>query len=270
MLFSLHKVLKFTHKEFLGDISYFLSFLMRWVGLILSVIVFYFLSKMMGRGNITSLDIYGGDYFSFMLVSLAAVSIFTSAMNGLPATVGREQSAGTLEIILSTPTSFAELICAFSLYNLLMGTLVAIGCVILGAFLGVSLAGINYSSITLILFLSIIIFINIGLLSTACLIAFKRGDPISWMAGNIFWLLGGFYFPISVFPEVIQKLSYYLPSTYAFHALRLALLKGYSVSMLSREINALGLFAVVLSVAGIMIFKYALCYAQKRGTIFFQ
>ncbi len=270
MSYSLYKILKFTHKEFLGDISYFLSFLTRWVGLTISAFLFYFLSKMIGRGQVGSLTFYGGDYFSFMLVGLAATSIFTSVMNGLPGTVGREQSSGTLEVILTTPTSLWELICAFSFYNILMGTLTAAVCILLGNFLGVGFSGVNVAAVILTLLLSSMIFMSLGLLSVSGLIAFKRGDPLSWIAGNVIWLLGGFYFPVSVFPESIQKISYWLPSTYAFHALRLAVLKGFSIKMLEYEIFVLGVFAVGLSITGVLIFKSALTYAKKRGTIIFQ
>ena len=194
-----NKITSFCHKEWIGDINYTLSFVARWVGISFTVFLFYYLSRLIGPKPAVSLDIYGGNYFAFTIVGLAAMSVFSSVMNGFPVTVGREQSIGTLEVLLSTPTSLAELVCSFCFYNALMGIITAVVFCLLGAWLGADFSRANLLAVFIIIILSIVIFFSIGLLSISCLFAFKRGDPIGWITGNIFWLFGGLYFPVTIF-----------------------------------------------------------------------
>ena len=264
------KYAAFLKKDFLIDSSYTLSFAMRWAGIVVSVCTFYYLSRLVGGRGAQHLERYGGDYFSFMIVGLAAMSYFNSCINGFAGTVAREQWAGTLEVLLALPLRLGDIFCGFSLYNILMGVAAAGLHLFVGGYvLGVSLSGAGVISALIIFALATLCFLGLGMMAASCVIIFKRGDPVTWLVSNLFWLFGGAYFPVDVFPPAIRTISYGIPSTYALHALRLALLRGYTPRMLAGELSVLAVFSIIFFAVGVCVLYSAVRYAKRRGTIAF-
>ena len=56
----------------------------------------------------------------------------------------------------------------------------------------------------------------------------------------------GAFFPIDVLPVWLQHISFLIPITYSLDALRLTMLRGYSVQMAARPILTLSLMVIVL------------------------
>ena len=165
-------------KDFFIDTSYRLSFLMRWVGVILSVLTYYYLSKLIGAAPGGHLRLYGGDYFSFVLVGLAVISYLNSNVNGYVGTVLGEQRWGIMEFFLTTPTGVPMMLYLFALYNVLMGLWAGALFLILGGILGVDFSNANIWSAFVILVLSSVTFLSLGTAAAGFIIVFKRGDPL--------------------------------------------------------------------------------------------
>lgn len=251
------------------DTSYRISFWMRWAGLIVSVATFYYLSKLVGGRGTQYLNEYGGDYFSFVLIGLTAMSFLNAGINGLVGSVSREQWSGTLEVLFTVPVPQERHFLYFSMYNFIMGSVAAGLYLFLGNLCGVTIKLNSLATVATIVILSTIIFHCLGVIAGACVMVFKRGDPLSGMATNLLWLLGGAYFPVNIFPSSIQMIAAFLPSTYIVRALRLSLLKGYSFAILKDDIVILILFCLIFGVISRWILRWAIQYARKRGTIAF-
>ncbi|MBW2647484.1 MAG: ABC transporter permease [Deltaproteobacteria bacterium] len=125
----------------------------------------------------------------------------------------------------------------------------------------------NYLLASLVLFLTIIVFCAIGVLSASFIMVFKRGDPIYWIFGSASAIIGGIYFPISVLPPFLQKCAALLPITHALEAMRLLLLKGYSLKAILPQIKMLILFVVIIVPLSVLAFKYAVKRAKKEGSL---
>ncbi len=263
------KTLAYARKDFLTDTSYTFSFFSRWVGIFFSVIMFYYLSRLLNAKGSGYLSEYGSDYFSFVLVGLALMSLCEAGMNGFCGSVMREQASGTLEVLMSSPTPLKTLICAFSLYNLLMGLLALLFYLCLGAVFGVDFSYIHWPAVVLAAILTVTIFWSLGTIAASCLMVFKRGDPVTWLVGTFFWIFGGLYFPITVFPEGLQKISFCLPTTYSLKVFRLAFFQGHSIAVLKDDFIVLGIFAIVLGVIGLWMFQMAFRFVKEKGTISF-
>jgi ABC-2 type transport system permease protein len=80
-------------------------------------------------------------------------------------------------------------------------------------------------------------------------------------------MLGGAYFPIEVLPVWLQKVSFLIPITYSLDALRLTMLKGYSVEMIARPLLTLGLMAGILLPVSLFIFAAMVRKGRKEGTL---
>ncbi|HOW35250.1 MAG TPA: ABC transporter permease [Candidatus Omnitrophota bacterium] len=265
----MRKIFSFIKRDFLIDTSYTISFCIRWVGIAISVFMFYYLSGLIGGKGEGYLLKYGGNYFSFVLIGLVAASYLDSAVNGLINSVSREHWSGTLEPLLAVPMKTMGIIFSLGAYNLMMGFLAAGFFLFLGAIFGADFSSANLLSVLVIGLLATVSFLSVGIGAAACIIILKKGDPLAGTLTNLMWLLGGAYFPVTVFPQPLQKLAMFLPSTYVFEGLRLAFLKGYSIGMLQDILVVLAGFAVLLFPLSLFVLKKAIRYTKKRGTIVF-
>jgi ABC-2 type transport system permease protein len=106
-----------------------------------------------------------------------------------------------------------------------------------------------------------------GVLSAATILWLKKGDPLAWILGGIGTMLGGAYFPIEVLPLWLQKVSFLIPITYSLDALRLTMLKGYSLGMIVRPLLVLALMAAILLPASLAIFTAMVRKGRIEGTL---
>jgi ABC-2 type transport system permease protein len=262
------KPLAFVRKDFIAASSYKLSFIMQLLNIILSVAVFFFMAKLFGSAIIPHLKPYGGDYFSFVLIGVAFSDYLGIALGSMAGTIRGGQVMGTLEALLVTQTEIPTIVISSSLYSFIWTSIRVIAYLAVGAWgFNMNIQSANYGGALLILLLTIIAFSSMGIISASFIMVLKRGDPISWVFTNLSWLLGGLYYPISVLPEWLQKLSYLLPITYALEGMRLALLKGYSIAQLSNTILALLIFSAIMLPISILCFKYAVKRAKIDGSL---
>jgi len=267
---NIRKVFAFIKRDFLSNFSYKMAFFIRWIGIFISIFTFYYLSKLIGHQPSGHLAAYGGDYFPFILVGIAATSYIGTSLESFASSISREQWAGTLEMMLVTPTRVSIIILSSSLYSFIFATIsvlvyLGFGC----CFLGVDLSNANFPATLIILILTIFSFSSIGIISASFIIVFKRGDPIIWAISGLSRLFGGVYFPVTLFPKYLQLISYSIPITYSLRALRYAVLKGYSFQALAADISVLLIFSVILMPVSIVTFNWAIKRAKKRGSLAF-
>ncbi|MBL7198406.1 MAG: ABC transporter permease [Candidatus Omnitrophica bacterium] len=269
-ILNLRKVFAFIKKDFLSHISYKMAFVIRWFGIFISIFTFYYLSKLIGHQSSGHLASYGGDYFPFILVGIAATSYIGTSLGSFASKISQEQRIGTLEMMLVTPTRLSTIIISLSLYSFIFATInvliyLGFGCY----FLGVDFSNANLPAALIILILTIISFSSIGIISASFIIVFKRGDPIMWAISGLSQLFGGVFFPVTIFPKYLQLISYSIPITYSLRSLRYALLKGYSLQALLPDILVLLVFSVILLPLSVVAFNWAVKRAKKAGTLAF-
>ncbi|MFC1658030.1 ABC transporter permease [Candidatus Omnitrophota bacterium] len=262
------KLIAFIKKDFLIHISYRISFMLNILGVIVSVLIFYFIAKMFGQGMNPYLAEYGVGYFPFVLIGLAFYNYLSLALKTFSISLREEQMMGTLETIFLSPTKISNIIICMPCWDFVFSSLNALVCLFFGiCFLGVKLVNPNFLVITVILILTIISSISIGIISGAFIMIFKRGDPITWSINLISAIFGGVYFPVTILPKNLHFISKLLPITYSLEALRYALLKGYGIKALLPEIISLLVFCIVLIPLSISIFKYAVRKAKISGSL---
>ncbi len=264
----LGKAAAFVRRDFLIELSYRLQFVLSGLGIFLSVLIFYYISKLFENAEIPYLAEYGGKYFPFVFLGITISGYLALALGSFSANIRKEQLAGTLEAMLVTPTKLSTIIISISLWNFIFNSISIFIYLLFGACIfGLDLTGANYLGAAIILILTIFSFSSIGIISAAFIIVFKRGDPIAWVMSLISGLFGGVYFPIDVMPESLQLVSYFIPITYSLRALRHALLKGYSFRMLIPDIAVLLIFCIVLFPLSILVFKYSARKAKSAGSL---
>jgi ABC-2 type transport system permease protein len=265
---SIHKVVAFIKKDFIIEVSYKLNFILRIARISTTVLTFYFISSLFGKGVSVYLAEYGGEYFPFVLIGIAFFEYLFVSLQTISQSMREQQVMGTLESIVVTPTKMSTIIIGLSIWDLIFTSLNIFIYLLLGViFFKVDLSAMNLLSTFIILALTIASFLSIGIISAAFILIFKKGDPLTWFISIFFSFLGGVYFPVKILPKFLQECAYFLPITHSLNGLRLSLLKGYGFVALLPDIKVLFIYSCVFLPISVMFFKLALKKAKKDGSL---
>jgi len=262
------KPLLFLRRDFKMQMSYRLSFVLQFLGMLFSSSSFFFVSQLLGAGAAQYLGDYGGDYFSFVLIGIAFVGYQGVALHSFSGVVQSAQSAGTLEAMLVTPTRLSTILFSSSLWNFVFTSLRVLVYILLGVLVfGADLRNANVPAGLVVLGLTIVTLSGIGILSACFIMVFKRGSPVNFLFSSLSALLGGVYYPVDILPDWLQIPARFFPLTYSLEAMRRALLTGESLADLWREVAVLAAFSVLLLPLSLVAFRYAVRQAKRDGSL---
>jgi ABC-2 type transport system permease protein len=263
-----YKPIAFLKRDFLIATSYRLQFLLQMASIFVSTLMFFFLSRLVGKGVADQLAPYGGDYFSFVLIGIAFTDYLSVSLGSFANQIRNAQVQGTLEALLVTPTSVSTILFSSSLYNFFFTSLRVFLYLAIGVFLfGLKLHITSLLAFLVIMILTILAFSSFGLISAAFIIVFKQGSPISFLMTVTSGLLGGVFYPLSVLPSWLEPFANLLPITHALEAMRQILLNGATLGSVYDKALILLLFAGILLPLGLAAFGYGLKLARKEGSL---
>jgi ABC-2 type transport system permease protein len=268
MIGLLRKAYAFIQRDFRIESGYKASFVSRLFESMTLLVFFYFLNKLITSSGSSSLGGYGVQYFPFAIIGLAFARYFYLTQQMFSESIRLAQVTGCLDAMLSSQTGCVTIALMSSLYGLISGAAQLLLIFLAGVFFfGLDLSRMNLLATLLVLVLSIAIFVAFGVLSAATVVWLKKGDPIGWIFGNVGSILAGAYFPIAVMPAWMQKMSVLIPITYSLDALRLTMLKGYSIFMVAKPIATLLVMAALLLPTSFALFAAAVRNGRKEGTL---
>lgn len=262
------KIFAFLRKSYLIERSYRFAFIFQIFGIFFSVAMFYYIGQILGPRAHTALREYGGDYFHFVLIGIAIQHYIGIAVYGYSSQLSREQNMGTLESLLLTPTRVRTIVIAPIVWEFVVKSaqiFVYFGCAII--FFSFPMTRINFISAGFVIVVTVLAYSQIGIIAAAFILVFKRGNPIQLALGILHGLLGGIYFPVSLLPDWIQRITDFIPLVHALHALRLAILNNATVYDIRGELGILCAFFTVLIPITTMAFRSALRQAKKDGSL---
>jgi ABC-2 type transport system permease protein len=268
MMPLLRKAAAFIRRDYLIESGYKASFVMRVAESMMLLVFFYFLSALITSHNSPMLGRFGNRYFPFVIIGFSFARYFDLTLRMFSDSIRLAQVSGCLEAMLSSQTGCVTLVLMSSLYSLISGAVQLL--MILAAavwMFGMDLSQMNVAATLLVVVLSITIFVAFGVLSAAAIVWLKKGDPITWILGGFGSILGGAYFPLDLMPGWMQKVALLIPISYSLDALRLTMLKGYSVIMVAKPLGSLAAIAAVLLPASVALFAAAVRKGRKEGTL---
>jgi ABC-2 type transport system permease protein len=262
------KLLAFLKRDFLVEASYRFPFVFQVAWTLFSIASYAFMARFIGSATLPALGAYGGDYFAFVVVGVALHDYFMTAMDAFSRSIRDAQLAGTLEALLATQTSLPTIIFASAAYPFLWRSFNVVLYLAIGVgFFNLHLVPENWAAAALTLILSVVAFSGLGILSASFTMVFKRGSPIVLLFGGLSWLLGGVFYPVTVMPAWLQRVSALLPITYAIEGMRACLLGAGRWSDLWGSLGPLMLFACVVFPLSLVSFHYATRHARMTGTL---
>jgi ABC-2 type transport system permease protein len=262
----LYKLLAFTLRGFRLASSYRLNFLGTYLGGVLLIVFFAVLQQLFGA-HPPAIARYG-DYFTFLLIGGIFGRFLSFGMRHFGRELEQEMATGTLEPMLATATSPVLVLLGPSLWVAVEGVLLMLIQFLAGVlFFDADLSRANWTAALALGAISLLALSSWGVLSAAFMLLFKRADPLSWLVDVTIFLLAGVYFPVSLLPVWLKVPAYLLPLSYALEAMRLALMRGQSLSQLAGYAGILLLFNVLLIPAGLLAFRRALTLAKRSGSL---
>jgi ABC-2 type transport system permease protein len=259
------KLYAFIKRDFLSMVSYRMAFLMQVVGMFLSLLAFYFMTKMIDP-NAEGLD--GIRPFDWFLIGLAFQFYFSTALYSFSAKIRNEQVLGTLEAMLVSPTPTSIVIFSSAAWDFTYGAFRVLLYLVFAVFVfGVKLYTNSLLALSLGVVLTLLSSAGLGILSASFILYFKRGDPINFMLSGATTFLGTVFFPVEQLPEWVRPASNYLPITWSLRVVRGALLQGKSFAQLSNDLAWLALMTVILLPAGLFASRFAIRRAKREGSL---
>jgi ABC-2 type transport system permease protein len=263
----MRKVAALVRASWLTALSYRLDTLFSFMSLIVAVIPLYFVSGALQPMMAGKIKAEGPEYFGFLMVGIIVYTFIQTAVGALHTALSSEIATGSFEALLGTPTPLPALLAgmtgqAFSM-NLIRAMVLLVFAWTLGAHV-VWTAGI---AATLILMLIIASYIPFGIFSAALVLAFRTTGPFPTAVLTLSALLGGVYYPTQVIPSWLERCSIFVPLTYGLRSLRRSLLDGAPLRASLFDLAVVCGSTVVLTIASIVAFSWALKYAKRAGTL---
>jgi len=234
-------------------------------GMFFTIGAFYFMTKMM---NPDAAGLDGIPPFDYLLIGLAFLSYFSTALYAFAQRIRHEQTIGTLEAMLVSPTRTHVVVFGSASWDFTYGAFRIVLYLALAQLLfGVQLNVNSWTALLLGVFLTLLSSAGVGILSASFIIYFKRGDPINFLLSGATTFLGSVFFPVEQLPGWAQGFSKFVPLAWSLKVVRGSLLQGKSFSELSEPLLILFVLTVVLLPLGLWASRIAIRKAKREGSL---
>jgi ABC-2 type transport system permease protein len=247
--------------------SYRLAFVLQFAGSLFALVLVYFLSRFMGPSIASRSAQLRDGYFDFAALGLILLSVIMTALNIFGRQLRTEQQTGTLEALFTTPTPPWLILVGSSSYELLFAALEGIVMLVLAiAIFGLRIQfSVAPDAVALASVLaSVGIFASFGILYAAVVVVIKGGTAVMGLLTSGMALVGGVYYPTSVFPGPLRLLAEAFPLAQSTNVLRSTLLFG---QLPLAQVGILYAYAVVLVPLSFWLFSRAVRRARRQGTL---
>jgi ABC-2 type transport system permease protein len=262
------KLPAFIRRDWKIALSYRAVFVADLLGLATQVFVFFFIAKLIDPGTLPT---YGGtvpSYLAFVAIGLvinltAGVLLYTVASQ-----LRQEQLTGTLEALISTPTSGATLQLGSVAYTLI---LVPIRAAILLTAIGL-LFGLELHASGALPALALLLFFlpftwGLGLISAGLVVTFRRGTNATGIVVTLLGLISGAVFPIALLPGVLRTVAEWNPFAIAIEGVRDQLIGGGDWAAAGADLLRLAPLSALGLALGVVCFRWAVGRERTRGTL---
>jgi ABC-2 type transport system permease protein len=264
---SLRLLPAFMRRDLAIQLSYRADFTLQTSSVLLTLILFYYVSELVDDGALGAEA--GGDegYFGFVVIGLALLRVLSSGLNSFAQRLRNDQTSGTLEAMLASPVRPRTAILFSAAFDLLRATffasvMIAAAIVLFGLRLDTDVVGVLVALVTLVG--AIGVFAAVGMLLAAFTVIYKQSSAALQIASTGVGVLSGVYFPLETFPEGVQVIANLIPMTWAVDVTRSALLEG---TIETDRFLLLLAAAVVLLPAALVVVDRAVVKARRQGTL---
>jgi len=175
---------------------------------------------------------------------------------GISAMFAYERQQGTLRRLLTTPSSKATFLLGTIAGQVAFALLQMFLLVLFGMFVMGLQWGRDPAALAVILFSAALAGAALGTTMGTFIKSESQASGLSIMFGMVMALLGGCWYPLELFPEVVRTIVHILPTTWAMQGLLDLVLRGHGLLEILPEAGVLLGFAAVFFVVGVWRFRY--------------
>lgn len=242
------------------------ALVLRIAAAVVSVLVFYFIATALRGVGSSSFGPYGG-YFGFAVIGLTLLTYMSSGIAAMAGSLRESQAAGTLELLVISPTRLSLTLLSSSLSGFVLATLSVIVFVAAGAALGVDLGRADVPVALLSFAVATVSFAALALFAASVVFLTTRGNLVAGGVRTVSVVLCGVFYPVGVLPEALRVVAQALPLTHALELARGSLLLGQGVDELWDELLILGGLGAVLLPASLLACRVAVRLARTDGSL---
>jgi ABC-2 type transport system permease protein len=261
-------VAAFVRRDWRIATSYRATVVLELASILFFLALFFYLSHLVDNAKFeASQGTSGGGYFGYAAVGLALLQIVTISLNSFSRKLREEQTTGTFEALMATPTSPSLIVLSSAVYELLRAAvsgvaLLIVAVLVFGLHIDTDPASLFVSLVALVGFLGL--FASLGVGVAAFTVLYKRALALLGMVVTGLALLGGVYFPVDVLPAPLDTIAKLIPFTWGLDVVRASLLGG-DVDL----VKLAGLFAaaIVLLPMSLALFRGAVRRARRTGVL---
>jgi ABC-2 type transport system permease protein len=259
----------FIRRDWATTRSYRFAFGFQIIDSLIQLALFFYLSQIVGETSLAAKTHLSDGYFGFVIVGLTVVQIMHVGLQSFARKLRQDQTTGTLEALFVTPAPQTLVLVGSAVYDLLRGAAVAV----LLLALGVLLFGLHLSiGLTSVLVLLVAVpaalafFAGVGIALAAATVVFKQTTVLTSFVTNALAVLGGVYFPVSVFPGILESIAKASPVTWTLDVFRSALLRGGHFLPVDELLLLVGAGVIAVPVS-MVLFRRALTQAKRMGSL---
>lgn len=210
-----------------------------------------------------------GGFIEFILLGSIGWAFQWSIVASGSAALRKEMLQGTIESVLSTPTSPFTIVTSYTLFGTVNGILEIIGFLIIGKIaFDVNIYGSLLYGIIIILLVFMMMF-GLNLIISGISIQAKQIGSLIPILQMSSLFLCEVYIPLDAFPPVMRTIAKFFPFYHSIRALRNVLSPAADIYMFTESALLVGVLAFVFIIAGVTILKVLLAKSKREGNLTF-
>jgi len=268
LLAEARKLPAFVRRDFLVALSYRMSFVSDLVSLAGQILIFYFLGRLVDSSDLPT---YGGTevtYLEFAAVGIAVAVFMQFGLQHVARAVRSEQLMGTLDSLLTTPTTWSTIqigSAAFELLYIPLRLSLFLFAATIAFGFGFESSGILPAVVLLTMFIPFIW--GLGVVAAAIVLTFRRGGGLVGLGAMLLALASGLYFPVDLLPGWLVSFAEVNPVAVVTDGMREALVGGAGWTAITREAAVLAPLSLLSLAVGGACFRLALRRERRLGTL---
>ncbi len=215
-------------------------------------------------------QISGGitDVAGFVILGSGIAQLWMFMLWGTGYFIENQRTAGTLEILILTPTNKVVLLLGvaiqdFAFASLTIGTMVTLCSV---AF-GMNLNAVDPLGILLCFILTVVALYAVGIFFTSFFVLTRSANLLANFLQAPIEYLSGMSFPVGAIPKLLLFFSALIPITFGIDAFRRMSLAGASLAAVCPNILGLLVHTIIFGLLGIWGLSFAEKQALRKGDI---
>jgi ABC-2 type transport system permease protein len=264
---ELLKLGAFLRRDFLTAVSYRLSFAADFANVVTGVFMFALVGRMVDPRVLPSFGGVHPTYMEYVATGLVLGAFVQVGIVRLTHAIESEQTGGTLEALVMTPTSTPTILVGSVVYDLVyvpVRTALMLAVIAVSFGLHYQLSGLPVAALFLILFIPFVW--GVGLITAAFNLTLRKGAGVFTAFITLLTVGSGAYVPVSLLPGPVARLAPYNPIGVAARGMRESLLAG-GWAAVDLKLLILPLLSGVSLLAGVVALRVAMHRERRAGTI---